>query len=217
MEDRMSNDLDLKVLERKAWRSAFQDGLWDIYLGLILVAFAVSAWLDKQPIKDDLQMGIYIGVMVFGMVVLYVGKRFITIPRMGTVKFGASRQKRRKVVQLVLFISLLVGLLLWWLSASALGRDGGMPTKWMFPAFWVLNTLFVFGAGAYFLNYERLYVIGFFYALSLPLDVFVKQVTKIDMDVYIFLGAGLIVVVMGVVYLLRFLRDYQPVELRQGQ
>jgi hypothetical protein len=213
MEDAMSKSIDLKALEKKAWRSVFQDGLWDIYLGIILVAFAVSAWLDKQSLDDDLRMGIYISVMVFGMVVLYVGKRFITIPRLGQVKFGAERQKKRRIVQLVLFASVLVGLLLWWLSAVYFGENRELPSKWMFPAIWAVNMLLVFGLGAYFFEYERLYLIGFLYALVLPLDVFVKQMAKIDLDFQIFLTAGLIVLVMGMVYLLRFLRDYQPVDL----
>jgi len=212
----MSQNIDLKALEKKAWRSVFQDGLWDIYLGIILMAFAVSAWLDKQPINDDLRMGIYIGVMVFGMVVLYVGKRFITIPRLGQVKFGAERQKRRNVVRLVLFISVLLGLLLWWLSPVFLGSDREALSKWMFPVIWVLNMLMVFGLGAYFLEYERLYVIGFLYAIVLPIDVFVKNTTQQDMDVYIFSAAGLIILIMGITYLVRFLRDYKPVSLNQG-
>ena len=108
----MSKSIDWKALEGKAWRSVFQDGLWDIYLGNILLSFAVSAWLDKKPINDDLRMASYIGVMVLGMIVLYAGKRFVTSPRLGQVKFGAERQKKRRVVQLVLFISVLVGLLL---------------------------------------------------------------------------------------------------------
>jgi len=212
----MSQNLDLKALEKKAWRSVFQDGLWDIYLGIILMAFAVSAWLDKQPINDDLRMGIYIGVMVFAMVVLYVGKRFITIPRMGRARFGAERKKRRNIVRLVLFASVLVGLLLWWLTAVYFGGDREIPSKWMFPAIWVVNMLLVFGLGAYFLEYERLYIIGFLYALVLPLDVIVKNLTQRDMDVYIFSGAGAIILVMGIVYLIRFIRDYKPLDFNQG-
>ncbi len=207
----MTQNIDLKMLEKKAWRSVFQDGLWDIYLGIILVSFAVSAWLDKRPIDDDLRMGIYIGVMVFGMLVLYVGKRFITIPRMGQVRFGAERQKRRNVVRLVLFISVLLGLLMWWLSSSLL-VDG----KWIMPLVWMLNMFLVFGLGAYFLEYERLYLIGLLYALVVPIDLVVKTVTKVDMDVYIFLSGGLIILVMGITYLFRFMRDNKPLDLGQG-
>jgi hypothetical protein len=211
MEDTMPQNIDLKALEKKAWRSVFQDGLWDIYLGIILLSFAVSAWLDKQPIDDDLRMGTYIGVMVFGMIVLYAGKRFITIPRMGKVKFGAERQKRRNVVRLALFLSVLLGLALWWLGSSLLSNG-----QWVFPLIWMLNMFIVFGLGAYFLEYERLYLIGLLYALVIPVDIIVKATTKVDMDVYIFLTAGLIILVVGITYLIRFMRDNKPLDLNQG-
>lgn len=207
----MPQNIDLKALEKKAWRSVFQDGLWDIYLGIILLSFAVSAWLDKQPIDDDLRMGTYIGVMVFGMIVLYAGKRFITIPRMGKVKFGAERQKRRNVVRLALFLSVLLGLALWWLGSSLLSNG-----QWVFPLIWMLNMFIVFGLGAYFLEYERLYLIGLLYALVIPVDIIVKATTKVDMDVYIFLTAGLIILVVGITYLIRFMRDNKPLDLNQG-
>lgn len=207
----MPQNIDLKALEKKAWRSVFQDGLWDIYLGIILLSFAVSARLDKQPIDDDLRMGTYIGVMVFGMIVLYAGKRFITIPRMGKVKFGAERQKRRNVVRLALFLSVLLGLALWWLGSSLLSNG-----QWVFPLIWMLNMFIVFGLGAYFLEYERLYLIGLLYALVIPVDIIVKATTKVDMDVYIFLTAGLIILVVGITYLIRFMRDNKPLDLNQG-
>ena len=213
----MSQTIDLKVLEKKAWRSVFQDGLWDIYLGILLMAFAVSAWLDRQPISENMRVGIYIGVMILAMLVLWAGKRFITMPRMGTVRFGMERQKRRHIVQLVLFISALVGLGMWFLSAT-LSDEGQstLPGRWVFQLIWVLNMLMVFGLGAYFLEYERLYVIGFLYAAVIPLDMIVKTTTKVDMDVYIFLGAGTIILIMGIAYLVRFMRDYKPLNLTQG-
>ncbi len=37
----MNDAMDLKMLEKNAWRSFHQDGLWDIYLGLILWALAI--------------------------------------------------------------------------------------------------------------------------------------------------------------------------------
>ena len=40
----MSQALDLKQLERLAFRRTYQDGLYDIYLGGILISFAVFAF-----------------------------------------------------------------------------------------------------------------------------------------------------------------------------
>ena len=213
----MKQSIDLRALEKKAWRSVFQDGLWDIFLGLLLMAFGLSAWLDRLDLSESMRMGIYIGAEIIAMVVLFAGKRFITVPRMGMVKFGAERQKRRNIVRLLLFISVLVGLAMWFLSSSLMKADGSILSgRWFFPLVWMLNMLMVFGLGAYFLEYERLYIIGFLYALAIPLDAVIKSVAKIDLDIYIFLTCGLIILVMGITFLIRFLRDYKPVSPIQG-
>ena len=210
----MSQNVDLKALEKKAWRSVFQDGLWDIFLGLLLMAFGLSAWLDMLALGEGMRMGIYIGAEVFAMLVLFVGKRFITNPRMGRVNFGAERQKRRNIVRLLLFISVLVGLVMWFLASSRISGEGSILSgKWFFPSIWVLNMLMVFGLGAYFLEYERLYVIGFLYAMVIPLNEVIKNTARVSTAMYLFLVAGLIVVVMGIFYLLRFMRDYKPLDV----
>jgi hypothetical protein len=213
----MSQNIDLKALEKKAWRSVFQDGLWDIFLGLLLMAFALSAWLDRLALEESTRMGIYIGAEIFAMVVLFAGKRFITIPRMGVVKFGTERKKKRNIVRFLLFISVLVGVAMWFLTASAMNGEAGLLSKkWFFPMVWLLNMLMVFGLGAYFLEYERLYLIGFLYALVIPLDVVIKTVMNVDVDIYIFLIGGMIIVIMGLIYLIRFIRDYKPMDLSSG-
>ena len=215
--DTMKQSIDLRALEKKAWRSVFQDGLWDIFLGLLLMAFGLSAWLDRLDLRESMRMGIYIGAEIIAMVVLFAGKRFITVPRMGMVKFGAERQKRRNIVRLLLFISVLVGLAMWFLSSSLMKADGSILSgRWFFPLVWMLNMLMVFGLGAYFLEYERLYIIGFLYALAIPLDAVIKSVAKVDLDIYIFLTCGLIILAMGITFLIRFLRDYKPVSPTQG-
>ena len=213
----MTQNIDLKAIEKKAWRSVFQDGLWDIFLGLLLMAFGLSAWLDRLALSESMRMSIYIGAEILAMVVLFAGKRFITVPRMGMVKFGAERQKRRNIVRLLLFISVLVGLAMWFLTSSLMNSEGSVLSgKWFFPLVWMLNMLMVFGLGAYFLEYERLYIIGFLYALAIPLDAVIKSVAKIDLDIYIFLTGGLIILVMGITFLIRFLRDYKSVSPNQG-
>jgi len=48
----MSQTINLKELERKAWRSVFQDGLWDIFLGLLLLAMAIGALLSDIGVPE---------------------------------------------------------------------------------------------------------------------------------------------------------------------
>ena len=42
----MNNKLDLKEVEQKVFQTTFQDGLWDIYLGLLLIIFGLSPLLE---------------------------------------------------------------------------------------------------------------------------------------------------------------------------
>ena len=37
----MSETLDLKAIERKAFRATHQDGLWDIYIGWVVGSMAL--------------------------------------------------------------------------------------------------------------------------------------------------------------------------------
>jgi len=98
----MSEKLNLKQIERKAWRSVFQDGLWDIYLGLLLLLMGSSLLLDQLPIGEAARLGIYLGLMAVCLVGMWLAKTYITIPRTGRAQFGPARQIRRKKVGIIL-------------------------------------------------------------------------------------------------------------------
>jgi hypothetical protein len=206
----MSQDINLKELERKAWRSVFQDGLWDIYLGLLLMALAIYALLSKTKLPEAQQMVIYIGLMALSMLVLWAGKRFITLPRMGRVKFGPRGKTRRRKAAVLLAISVLVGALV--SIVTSLGLKGnlsdGLPLHLVVPAAWALNMLVLFSLGAYFLDYDRLYLIGVLYALAVPLLIWLDEFAGIKLGfIALAVPAGIILIV-GLVVLVRFLRDY---------
>lgn len=205
----MSEKINLKELERKAWRSFFDDGLWDIYLGLLLGLMGVSGLLDRSGLSEDLGMGIYIGLLVLVMLAFWAAKRFVTVPRIGRVKFGRERKIRRIKTALVLFASVVVGLVVMVLTSAAGRSDApGLPWRALMPAIWAVNMLVVFGAMGYFLDYERLYLIGLLYAITIPLNEILMNVTGIRFTPYLFFGFGLLIVAMGVFYLSRFLRSY---------
>ena len=49
----MSTQLNLKEIERKAFRSTYQDGLWDIHLGLIFVRFLKTYPLHREDAPHE--------------------------------------------------------------------------------------------------------------------------------------------------------------------
>jgi hypothetical protein len=183
----MSQAVNLKELERKAWTSYFQDGLWDIFLGLLLVSSAVSTWLSDSGVPSSTRIPTYIGIMVLGGLVLWAGKRFITVPRLGRVKFGPKRKAKLNWVRVVLFISVLV---IWVLFLAGLG----ISNDWL---------------QAYFMDFKRLYLYGLLLALQEVVGVGLRELA--DVDIGFFIGSAVsavIVLLIGTVVLVRFLRDY---------
>ncbi|MBN1313627.1 MAG: hypothetical protein JXB30_19650 [Anaerolineae bacterium] len=205
----MSEKVSLKELEGKAWRSVFQDGMWDIFLGLLLVAMAVNAWMSDSGLAENIRTGVYIGLEIVAMGVLWAGKRFITVPRMGRVKFGKGRRSRKLWVTLVVGLSALLGVVVFQITqtmGNSVSFQSAMRT--FFPAFWAAGCIVFFSLGAYLLDFSRLYLIGILYALPVPTDHLLHRLFGLDLSSLAFGLPGLTAVVMGLVVMIRFMREY---------
>jgi hypothetical protein len=94
----MQTDLDLKAVKKKVYMSYFQDGLWDILLGVYLLGWGLSIWLDITAVMGGFWVGFYF--LVLGL------KRLLIYPRSGYIKLNEARKQQMKMVLLgiVLFI-----------------------------------------------------------------------------------------------------------------
>lgn len=207
----MSNQVSLKEVERKAWLSTFQDGLWDLYLGLLLAAGVVSSWFSYRDLPDASRIPAYFSVIVLAGLVLWAGKRFVTQPRLGRVKFGPEREARKSKARLVIIFAVLVTAAL---LAFFVPRNGGGAASlppYSGPVIVTLLLLFVFSALAYYFEFKRLYLYAVLFALQEPLGVILQEVTGTEIGFVIapLIGAP-IVLTIGLVHLVRFLRRYPP-------
>ncbi len=205
----MAQEIDLKELERKAFKSTFQDGLWDIFLGLLLLAMAAFAWLSDTNLPPWTQWLLFITMEVLAIVVLWVGKKYITVPRMGRVKLGPAGQARQKKTRWLLAVSVITGALLFIVSiVIGTSQPDWLQPGLIFPAVWVANMLIVFGLIAYFCRFNRLYVIGFLYAICLPLDIALKKMAEVYFPTLALGAPAVIILTIGIVVFIRFLREY---------
>ena len=205
----MSTKINLKELERKAWRSVFQDGLWDIYLGFLLLAMAIGDLLSDIGVPKVWHYAIYITLLLLSWLVLWVGKKTITVPRMGHVKFGPKGKTRKKKAVLVGAISVLV-LAVLFVVVLAMRSDPveGLPIGLIVSVVYAVYMLVVFSLGAYFLEFSRLYLIGVLYAIPVPVDVMFNEFAGIDLGFIAFAVPAAIILLVGTVLLIRFLHDY---------
>ncbi len=211
----MEQQIDLKKLERKVWTSFFEDGIWDIYLGILLMAMAVGALLSDIGVPEATQIIGYISLVGAASLFLWLGKRFITVPRVGRVNYGPKAKARKRKTSMVLAMSVLVGLLAFVIVTLSFKGfiSRALPMDLFLPAIWVGNMLVVFSLAAYFLRFHRLYLIGVMFAMAIPLDIMLKELVHQDLTFVAFGVPALVILIMGGIVLTRFLRKYsRPAE-----
>lgn len=213
----MMNNLDLKDLEKKAFRSTYQDGLWDIYNGGVVLSLAslTSIFDTDSDAFPFLRFAIFLAGLSLSYLVFWAGKKYVTTPRLGQVKFGQRRQKRKRILAVVLGAIVLVqalivlGTVLLWQNpqwAANLGFDQVNPNlERLIVA--VIGALFV-GPSVSLIAYFNDFMRGYYIAFIISLGVF--SLIWFSQPVYV-IAAGLLILIPGIVLFARFLRQHpQP-------
>jgi hypothetical protein len=201
---------NLKEIEKKAYKSTFQDGIWDIFLGCQLLILAVGTLLSNIKIQEGGIMIILVTLQVLVLTAFIFAKKRLTVPRMGIVKFGPERKRRIRKSRIILLGSIIVGAVVF-LAAALVIRNypAGRPKLLLvLPAAWVVNSIIVFSFLAYYLDWSRLYLYGVFFALPVPIHMIVKELVGVNIISIAFAVPAIVMMAVGIMLLIRFLRDY---------
>jgi drug/metabolite transporter (DMT)-like permease len=201
---------NLTEIEKKAYRSTFQDGLWDIFLGSQLLILSMSVLLSNMGLTKKLHMGLLIILQVLVVLAFTIGKKHITIPRMGFVKFGPKRKRKITKSRIILIISVVAGLTVFLIASVFIQSNPANRSILLLfaPVAWVVNSVIIFSLLAYYMDFTRLYLYSVLFALPLPVDIAIKQFTNLNLSLVAFAVPGIAMLIVGTVLLARFLRDY---------
>ncbi|MFX1364963.1 MAG: hypothetical protein ACFFCE_15955 [Promethearchaeota archaeon] len=205
---KITEKIDLKEIEKKTWRSTLEDGILDIYFGILILGLGMGMTLSPvvpNPLDKFIPI-IFIGI---GLAFFLTAKKMITQPRLGIVKFGIKRKGRKLKTLVVLSINLLILLILF------LIRFTNPELSLEFPGYLdglILGLLFITAPvcfAAYFIQHPRFYIIGLLVGLSFflsdLLSIFIPE--PFDVLVVFSIISG-ITIIMGIVSLIKFLRKY---------
>ncbi len=200
----MAQEISLAQIERKAWTSYFDDGLFDIFLGLVLLIEGVSELLFDALPSRLWGYGVYAILVGLAGLALWAAKRFITVPRLGRVVFGPARKARRKKTAVVLVVQIIGGMVVLGMLVATLGH---LP---LVGAAFAKSTLLALAVGvwvmvgvsliAYFMDFDRGYLIALFYGIGFG-------GTELLNNPVMLLLAAAATLLVGLVVLLRFLRQ----------
>ena len=193
----MSYEMDMKEIERQVYLSYSEDGLIDIAIGVVITSWGLM--LTQEPTG-------LIGLLgLLGLGIWYVGKRLITIPRIGVIEPGPKMERRLTnlaVFLVVLGLVVLGGILISRAVGSFAISDYSLA---------ILGLVLAAGAAllAYLLNTARIY--GYAVILFVSFaggEILAKSITTFDaFALSVIVGGGLILL-SGLVVLVHFVRKY---------
>ena len=114
----MAENIDLKDLEKRTFKSTMQDGLFDVYFGILILGNGIASIFDSEQ-NTVMYFTVLIAIIGFGLVVFVAGKKLVTEPRMGKVKFGKTRKVRKAKTFIVLTVNFLLLLIIFLITASS--------------------------------------------------------------------------------------------------
>lgn len=207
----MSKGDELKALERKAYRSTFDDGIWDLFMGLIILSMGLSTFIGtilNLPEGWDTIIPVLI-LNIIAFLIFYLGKKFITIPRMGFVKFGPKRKVKQLKLKIFLLFMFLVNIILLFIPLTGVLRNIQiqplMLTLLLGLGAFTLPFCFV----AYYLEFTRLYFYAFLAGIGLFLTEMLNPIVSSPLDTILSFGiTGGAIVIIGLYYFIRFLKKY---------
>jgi len=199
----VTEEPNLKEIERKAYMSYHQDGLLDIFAGLYILGFGIGILMD---ILWEFGFGVIMpGIILVTVLPIWIAaKRKITLPRIGYVNFGIRGANKL----IAIFVGLMVAGLGALFAVTFTVFQGG-PREWL--DFIFQNGMIFVGVGSlavcmlfgYSMGLKRLYAYGLLAATALVIGHFVCISFA-----YILLALGTVVMVTGVVVLTNFVRKY---------
>jgi MFS family permease len=200
----MSQNLDLREIERRVHQSVFQDGLMEIMMGgFLLVVGALFAISMKWILLISLL------VIFLGNPLLERAKKRYIYPRIGYVKLRPEKEADPKgiAVAAIVFVVILLGS---GLFSLAIGKDRGWA--FWFKYFLPGSTGFMLAIGPFWLGetygVRRGYVFAVLFLLSgivIPVLGIAQGYEAVGFECLL---VGVISLISGVIMFTRFLRKY---------
>ena len=193
----MSYELDMKEIERQVYLSYTEDGLIDIAIGVVIAAWGLM--LTQEP------NGL-IGLLgLLGLGIWYMGKRLITIPRIGIIE--PSQKMERRLTNMAVFLVVL-GLLVF--VGILVMRSIGV-VEFNNYTLAILGLVLAGGVAvlAFLLNAPRIYVYAVIIFVSFAGgEILAQYITSVDAFALAVMAGGGLILIAGITVLIRFLRKY---------
>lgn len=193
----MNDKLNLQEIKRQVYLYYTEDGLADISLGLVILGFGLLLLLDFPA---------FVGVLgLIPLLIWYLGKGSLVVPRVGSIQPGQAMKKR--------FIGFFVNLAIMGIGVFLFFLVGKGSGEFFLSDYSLSLFGFVLGLGisslGLLMNASRFYLYGVLVFLAMAGGEFLQgTISAFDPFLIAVISAGSVILVIGLVFLVRFLSKY---------
>ena len=194
------NPINLKDIEKRVFRTFFDDGLLELCMGCVVVLSGLSLSVRERGY-------IYLLIIIPVLALMWI-KRTIVVPRVGLVIPGARQKRRRFKAVAILTLSFVINLLIIAGARKGLLKSisGNLPVISILISLKILVVLMLLGI---FLGYERLYYWAGVLATGFMLsEGRIHETGKLSDGGLMLLIAGGLVFAAGLLLFIRFIHQY---------
>jgi hypothetical protein len=214
----MHTPVSLKSAERTAFRTTLADGLWDISIACFILLFAIAPLLSKS-LGDFWSSAIFLPFWGLVYLVIWLARKYVVQPRLGTVKFGAVRQKKLRNFTLIMLALNILVFILGIIVALAVDFQDRAQLGWLIALALGLFIIMGFSLAGYLLDTPRFYLYGLMLLAAPPIGEWLYQYHGFTHHGYpvVFGFAAGVMILTGLVLFLRFLKNNPRIALPQEE
>ena len=202
----MNDKINLKELEKKSYRFTFKDGIYDIAYGALLISFALAPIL-----REIIYLWYIILVIPPAPLIIILGKKYITAPRIGIVKFDKKRRKSLKKMALISAVLVPITIIIFILTIINMfpGNIGLAINGLTVPLAAGIFAIILLSIGAYLIDFPHMYIYGIIIGLGIPINDILHKLIETPFDSLITFGTGgTILLIFGLFTLIKFIQNY---------
>lgn len=191
----MGQKINLKQLEKKTAAGIFETGIVEIGIGLVFVVSSMAMIFDDISYYIDL-------FFIVPVVFISLAVKYIANPRMGVVKFARRRVRNSKLLTITITTFLVIMVTLTFIGKTNIAPESINPR-------WFINGIIfsICVAVAYFKSFDRMYIYAFLITGAFNMSEEIREHNWIISEGgYAYLFTAIVLIVIGCVYLIRFLK-----------
>jgi hypothetical protein len=204
----LTREIDLKQIEKRAFASTYQDGLFEILCSIMILGGSFNLTITNFFDSSWLVL-LFIVYGIVGFLIFFLGKKFITIPRMGVAKFGPKRKSTLRKLLVITILSVIATTIILILTINNLLQQSLLSGIGGIVVLSLLIVTLPMSLIAYYLDYNRFFGIALLCGLAWPFDEILR--TYLNSPFRALLSYGLVggsILIIGFIFLFIFMRKY---------